>query len=156
MIEVLSPLVRFGHNDFGPQILFLGSGGFFCLFDPLKYIFSSCMQNSRSMDISHDCTDFGPQIPILGPKFRFWALKAHFCLFDPKKNIFLAPCKIPDRWIDILHDHTNSGTQIPFLGSKGQFCHFRPLKVYIFFKIYLLLEKKEPTKKLVTLDFKSK
>jgi hypothetical protein len=31
-----------------------------------KYIFSYSMENTRLMDMSHDHTDFGPQIPFLG------------------------------------------------------------------------------------------
>jgi hypothetical protein len=48
------------------------------------------------MDISHDHTDFGPQIPFLGPKFRFWALGAYFRFFDPPKvYFFLLHVKCP-------------------------------------------------------------
>jgi hypothetical protein len=67
---------------------------------------------------------------ILGPEFRFRALKSYFCLFGPKSIFFLTPCKIPDRWI--YH------TTILILGPKFRFwalgAYLRPfdLQKYIF------------------------
>jgi hypothetical protein len=55
----------------GPKFRFWALEANFCLFDPQKYTFSCSMLNSRSMDISHDDTDFGPQIPFLGSEGSF-------------------------------------------------------------------------------------
>jgi hypothetical protein len=49
----------------GPKFRFLP------YFWPQKYIFSYSMQNSRSMDMSHDLIDYGPQIPSLGSQGLF-------------------------------------------------------------------------------------
>jgi hypothetical protein len=69
------------------NISFLGSEGLFSPFYPQKYIFFCFLWSSRSMDILHDYTDLGFQIPFLTPKSIF----------------FLVPFKISDRWIY----HTN-------------------------------------------------
>jgi hypothetical protein len=42
------------------------------------------------MDLLHDHTDFGPQIPFLGSE-------AYFCLLTPKSVYFLHLYKISDR-----------------------------------------------------------
>jgi hypothetical protein len=65
------------------------------------------------MDISHDHTDFGPQIP-------FWALKAYFRLFNHQKYVFSCSM-LNSRSMDISHDHT----------FGAYFCLFDPWK-YIF------------------------
>jgi hypothetical protein len=66
----------------GPQILFLGSVGFFSPFYLLKYIFNApCKIPDRWI--------YYTTILILGPKFRFWVQKANFHLFDPSKYILL-------------------------------------------------------------------
>jgi hypothetical protein len=65
------------HIDFGLQIPFLGSKGFFSPFCPPKYSFFLA-QSSRSMDISDYNIGFGLQDPFLGSEgllLTFWALK---------------------------------------------------------------------------------
>jgi hypothetical protein len=56
------------------------------------------------MDMSHDHTDFGAQIPFLGSQE----------LFSP----------LEPQTVDISHDHTDFGPLIPFLGPRGQFLLF--------------------------------
>jgi hypothetical protein len=92
----------------GYKFCFRPLKAYFHLFDTLMYIFSSTIQNFRSMDTSHELTDFGlcgflgyeglfslqmfffapckipdTTILILGPKFRFWALGAYFFIKLP-------------------------------------------------------------------------
>jgi hypothetical protein len=55
--------------------------GFKGLFDPQRYIFSCSMPNSRSIDISHDYTDFGGHSPFLDSEVLF-------PVFDPQKYVF--------------------------------------------------------------------
>jgi hypothetical protein len=73
------------------QIPFLGSDGYFHLSDPQKCIFSCSIYNFRSMGVSHDHTDFGAQIPVLGSEglFSFF--------FTPERIHFLHLYKISDR-----------------------------------------------------------
>jgi hypothetical protein len=64
----------------GAQIPFLGSEGYF-RFLPLQVYFSCSIYNFRSINISHDHTDFGVQIPLLGFEgfySPFWPLKLFF------------------------------------------------------------------------------
>jgi hypothetical protein len=77
------------HTDFGLQIPFLGSGAYFCIFDPQKYIFTHSIYNSRSMDMSHDHTDFGPQTQFLGSGSLFSPF------WPPKVDFFLLHVKFP-------------------------------------------------------------
>jgi hypothetical protein len=49
------------------------------------------------MDVSHDHTDFGAQIPFLGTKIYFFLLHVKFSI--------------------VSHDHTDFKTQIPFEGT---------------------------------------
>jgi uncharacterized protein YggT (Ycf19 family) len=85
---------------FGPKFSIWVLKAYFCSFDPQKYIISWSMLNSRSMDISHDHTDFGPQIPFLGSGglfSPFWPLKVY---------IFFIFIKFSIDWWPMSHDMT--------------------------------------------------
>jgi hypothetical protein len=87
------------YTVFGPQIPFLGSE---CLFSPFwtpKLFFL------LHVKLPIDGYVTRPTLLILGPKFRFWALKAYFRLFD--------------RWI--YH------TTILILGTKFRFWALGPI-----------------------------
>jgi hypothetical protein len=68
------------------------------------------------MDMSHDHTDFGAQIPFLGSE-------GLFSPYDPQKYIFSCSM-LNSRSVDMSHDHIDFGPLILFLGSQGLFSSF--------------------------------
>jgi hypothetical protein len=126
-----------------PKFRFWALKAYFSFFDPWKYIYSSSIKKFRSMDISHDHTDFEPQIPFLGSEglfLPFWPTKLYnFFIYIKfpidghitrpfqipflgseglfsKSIFFLTPCKILD--------HIDFGAQIPFWALSDYFCIF--------------------------------
>jgi hypothetical protein len=90
-------------------------------FSTHKSMYSSSIYNFRSMDISHDHTDFWPQIPFLGSDslfFPFRLLKVH---------IFMIYTKFPiDWWVTcpIWFSSPLAGAERPY--NKVGFSHGAP------------------------------
>jgi hypothetical protein len=85
------------------------------VFLTFQLYFFCFMWNYRSMDISHDHTDFGPQIPFLGSRGQFlpfWPPKVYFFMLHVKFPIdgcitrpywFWAPNSVFGLWGPILY-----------------------------------------------------
>jgi hypothetical protein len=109
--------------SFKVEVPFLGSEIFAFLTPKSIFFLTTCKILNRWI--------YNTTIFILGPKFRFCALKAYFNLFDPKKYIFFSTqCKIPNRWI-----YTTTmllGPKFRFWALKAVFRLLDPSKVYFF------------------------
>jgi hypothetical protein len=75
------------------------------------------------MDMSHDHTDFGAQIPFFGSKFS---------PLTPKSIFFLTPCKIPDRWI-CLTTILSLGPKFRLWALMAHFCLLIPKSIFFLY-----------------------